>query len=109
MKEQDTFDELLHRYRGLLFTLCSRYKHRGLEVSDLIQEATIAGSEVDSKARVKSTSDLNNTDWTAAITFVLPLYVDGDTNAVNIPRGLQPRRIKQTKQTIDSRPAARRA
>lgn len=41
--------------------------------------------EVDSKARVKSTSDLNNTDWTAAITFVLPLYVDGDTNAVNIP------------------------
>ena len=85
MKEQDTFNELMHRYRGLLFTLCSRYKHRGLEVNDLIQEATIAGSEVDSKARVKSTSDLNNTDWTAAITFVLPLYVDGDTNAVNIP------------------------
>ena len=48
-------------------------------------DITVAGSEVDSKARVKSTSDLNNTDWTAAITFVLPLYVDGDTNAVNIP------------------------
>ncbi len=72
MKEQDTFNELMLRYRGLPFTLCSRYKHRGLEVNDLIQEATIAGSEVDSKARVKSTSDLNNTDWTAAITFVLP-------------------------------------
>ncbi len=72
MKEQDTFNELMLRYRGLLFTLCSRYKHRGLEVSDLIQEATIAGSEVDSKARVKSTSDLNNTDWTAAITSCCP-------------------------------------
>lgn len=33
---------MLHRYRGLLFTLCSRYKHRGLEVNDLIQETTIA-------------------------------------------------------------------
>ena len=36
------FDELLHRYRGLLFTLCSRFKHRGLEVDDLMQEASIA-------------------------------------------------------------------
>ncbi len=42
MRAKDPFDELLHRYRGLLFTLCSRYKHRGLEVNDLIQEATIA-------------------------------------------------------------------
>lgn len=48
-------------------------------------DITVTGGEVDSEARVKSTSDLNNTDWTAAITFVLPLYVDGDTNAVNIP------------------------
>ena len=39
---KDPFDEMLHRYRGLLFTLCSRFKHRGLEVDDLIQEATIA-------------------------------------------------------------------
>ena len=39
---KDPFDELLHRYRGLLFTLCSRFKHRGLEVDDLIQEASIA-------------------------------------------------------------------
>lgn len=38
----DPFDELLHRYRGLLFALCSRFRHRGLEVDDLIQEATIA-------------------------------------------------------------------
>ena len=36
------FDELLHRYRGLLFTLCSRFGHRGLDVDDLLQEATIA-------------------------------------------------------------------
>ena len=42
VKKQDTFDELLHRYRGLLFTLCGRYRHRGLDVDDLIQEATIA-------------------------------------------------------------------
>ena len=42
MRAKDPFDELLHRYRGLLFTLCSRYKHRGLEVNDLIQETTIA-------------------------------------------------------------------
>lgn len=39
---KDPFDELLHRYRGLIFTLCSRFKHRGLEVDDLIQEASIA-------------------------------------------------------------------
>ena len=30
------------RYSGLLFTLCSRFRHRGLETDDLIQEATIA-------------------------------------------------------------------
>lgn len=42
MRTKDPFDELLHRYRGLLFTLCSRFKHRGLEVDDLIQEASIA-------------------------------------------------------------------
>ena len=42
MKMNNPFDELLHRYRGLLFTLCSRFKHRGLEVDDLMQEASIA-------------------------------------------------------------------
>lgn len=42
MKKTDPFDELLHRYRGLLFTLCSRFRHRGLEVDDLMQEASIA-------------------------------------------------------------------
>lgn len=42
MRTKDPFGELLHRYRGLLFTLCSRFNHRGLEVDDLIQEATIA-------------------------------------------------------------------
>ena len=41
-KKTDPFEELLHRYRGLLFTLCSRFSHRGLETDDLIQEATIA-------------------------------------------------------------------
>ncbi len=38
----DPFEEFLHRYRGLLFTLCSRFRHKGLETEDLIQEATIA-------------------------------------------------------------------
>lgn len=42
MRRKDPFEELLHRYRGLLFTLCSRFRHRGLDTDDLIQEATIA-------------------------------------------------------------------
>ena len=42
MKTKDPFVELLHRYRGLLFTICSRFRHRGLDIEDLIQEATIA-------------------------------------------------------------------
>lgn len=41
-RKTDSFEELLHRYRGLLFTLCSRFRHRGLDTEDLIQEATIA-------------------------------------------------------------------
>lgn len=41
-RKTDSFEELLHRYRGLLFTLCSRFKHRGLDAEDLFQEATIA-------------------------------------------------------------------
>ena len=42
VRTADPFDSMLHRYRGLLFTLCSRFWHRGLDVDDLIQEATIA-------------------------------------------------------------------
>jgi RNA polymerase sigma-70 factor (ECF subfamily) len=42
MIKLDPFEELLHRYRGLLFSLCSRFQHRGLDTEDLIQEAMIA-------------------------------------------------------------------
>ena len=42
MRKKDPFEELLHRYRGLIFTLCSRFRHRGLDIDDLIQEASIA-------------------------------------------------------------------
>ena len=42
VKHLDPFDALLHRYRGLLFTLCSRFRHRGVEIDDLIQEASVA-------------------------------------------------------------------
>ncbi len=42
VRTKDPFEELLHRYRGLLFTLCSHFRHRGLDIDDLIQEATIA-------------------------------------------------------------------
>ena len=42
VRTKDPFEDLLQRYRGLLFTLCSRFRHRGLEIDDLIQEATIA-------------------------------------------------------------------
>ena len=42
MRPQDPFETLLHRYRGLLFTLCQRHANRSVEVDDLLQEATIA-------------------------------------------------------------------
>lgn len=42
VRTQDPFEALLHRYRGLLFTLCRRFSLRGLEVEDLVQEATVA-------------------------------------------------------------------
>ncbi len=42
VKPQDPFEALLHHYRGLLFTLCSRFRHRGMDIDDLLQEATIA-------------------------------------------------------------------
>ena len=41
-RSRDPFEEMLHRYRGLLFTLCSQFRHRGLDTEDLMQEATIA-------------------------------------------------------------------
>ena len=42
MRPQEPFEALLHRYRGLLFTLCQRHANRSVEVDDLLQEAAIA-------------------------------------------------------------------
>ncbi len=42
LRPVDPFDELLHHYRGLLFSLCGRFRHRGLDREDLVQEAVIA-------------------------------------------------------------------
>lgn len=42
MRPQDPFEALLHRYRGMLFTLCRRYSRHGMDVDDLLQEATVA-------------------------------------------------------------------
>lgn len=42
MKHLDPFDTLLHRYRGLLFTLCQRHSRRGTTMEDLLQEASVA-------------------------------------------------------------------
>lgn len=39
---QNSFDQLLQRYRGLLFTLCRHYSRRGTTVEDLLQEASVA-------------------------------------------------------------------
>ena len=33
---------MLYRHRGLLFSLCRHYSRRGLEIDDLLQEATLA-------------------------------------------------------------------
>lgn len=38
----DSFGVMLHRYRGLIYSLCRRYSRRGASVDDLIQDATIA-------------------------------------------------------------------
>ena len=38
MNERDTFNGLMLRYRGLLFSVCRRYSHDGLDVDDLLQE-----------------------------------------------------------------------
>ena len=42
MRQQDPFEALLHRYRGLLYTLARHFARRGMEVDDLLQEASIA-------------------------------------------------------------------
>ena len=42
MHSQDTFSELMLRYRGLLFSVCRRYSRDGLPVDDLLQETMVA-------------------------------------------------------------------
>ena len=42
MRPQDPFEALLHRHRGLLFSLCRHFSWRGLEIDDLLQEVTVA-------------------------------------------------------------------
>lgn len=42
VKAIDPFEELLHRYRGLLLTLSRKFSRRGLEVDDLLQDAALA-------------------------------------------------------------------
>lgn len=42
MRPKDDFDQLLRRYRRLLYSLAQRYSHRSLEVDDLLQEAAVA-------------------------------------------------------------------
>ena len=42
MSPQDPFEAMLHRHRGLLFSLCRHYSRRGLEVDDLLQEISVA-------------------------------------------------------------------
>lgn len=42
MRPQEPFETLLHRYRGLIFSLCKQYSRRGVEVDDLIQDSSIA-------------------------------------------------------------------
>lgn len=42
MQHQETFSELMLRYRGLLFSVCRRYSHDGLPADDLLQETMLA-------------------------------------------------------------------
>lgn len=42
MKPKDPFEILLHRYNGLLFTLCRHFSRKGVEVDDLLQDASVA-------------------------------------------------------------------
>lgn len=41
VKEPETFNELMLRYRGMLFSVCRRYSGDGLEVDDLLQETML--------------------------------------------------------------------
>ena len=42
MRPQEPFESLLHRYRGLLFSLGRHYCRRGVDIDDLLQEASVA-------------------------------------------------------------------
>ncbi len=42
VRPQDPFDNLLHRYRGLLYTQARHFSRRGTDADDLLQEAAIA-------------------------------------------------------------------
>lgn len=42
MKPKDPFEILLHRYNGLLFTLCRHFSRKGVVVDDLLQDAIVA-------------------------------------------------------------------
>ena len=42
MRPKDPFETLLHRYNGLLFTLCRHFSRRGAEADDLLQDASVA-------------------------------------------------------------------
>ena len=42
VRPQDPFEAMLHRHKGLLFSLCRHYSRRGVEVDDLLQEVTVA-------------------------------------------------------------------
>ncbi len=41
VKEPETFNGLMLRYRGLIFSVCRRYARRGIEADDLLQETML--------------------------------------------------------------------
>jgi RNA polymerase sigma-70 factor (ECF subfamily) len=41
VKGQDTFSEVMLRYRGLLFSVCRRHQRDGLTADDLLQEVSV--------------------------------------------------------------------
>ena len=42
VRSQDPFENMFHRYRGLIFSICRRYGQRGIEVDDLLQDVAVA-------------------------------------------------------------------
>lgn len=42
VRPRDPFEAMLHRHRGLLFSLCRHYSRQGAGVDDLLQEAAVA-------------------------------------------------------------------